>query len=290
MLIIPKKTEELYYVKNWRPLTLLNCDYKIATKAIANRLKIHLHKLINNDQTGFLKGRFIGENIRLIDSVIYYTAVKKIPGLLLFLDFEKAFDPLQLSFIQKTLISLGFGPSIVQWFKTFYNNTESCTMNNGWTSNFFSVHRGVRQGCPLSSYLFILSAEILAKTIGKNTDIKGLMVKDTEIKLSQYADDTTLILDGSEKSLSEALRVLENFENVSGLRLNSKKTEALWIGSSSGRSEKLHSEKDFNWQNTKVKVLGVWLLTHQEITTKLNFSEKKQKKCVTAWAAGQFVD
>ena len=70
--LIPKKTEELYYVKNWRLLTLLNCNYKIATKAIANRLKIHLHKLINNDQTGFLKGRFIGENIRLIDSVINY--------------------------------------------------------------------------------------------------------------------------------------------------------------------------------------------------------------------------
>ena len=121
--LIPKKSEELYYIKNWRPLTLLNCDYKIATKAIANRLKTHLHKLINNDQTGFLKGRFIGENIRLIDSVVNYTAAKNIPGLLLFLDFEKAFDTLEWSFIQKALISFGFGPSFVQWFKTFYNNT-----------------------------------------------------------------------------------------------------------------------------------------------------------------------
>ena len=75
--LIPKKSEELYYIKNWRLLTLLNCDYKTATKVIANRLKTHLHKLINNDQTGFLKGRFIGENIRLIDSVINYTAAKK---------------------------------------------------------------------------------------------------------------------------------------------------------------------------------------------------------------------
>ena len=65
--LIPKKSEELYYVKNWRPLSLLNWDYKtLATKAVANRLKTHLHKLINNDQTGFLRGRFIGENIRLI--------------------------------------------------------------------------------------------------------------------------------------------------------------------------------------------------------------------------------
>ena len=184
--LIPKKSGELYYIKNWRPLTLLNCDYKIATKVIANRLKTHLDKLINNDQTGFMKGRFIGENIRLIDSIINYTAAKKVPGLLLFLDFEKAFDTLEWPFIQKTLLSFGFGPSIVQWFKTFYNNTESCIMNNGWASNFFSIHRGVRQGCPLSPYLFILSSEIMAKAIRRNTDIKGLVVKDTEIKLSQY--------------------------------------------------------------------------------------------------------
>ena len=73
---------------------------------------------------------------------------------LLFLDFEKAFDTLEWSFIQKALISFGFGLSIVQWFKTFYNNTESCIMNNGWASNFFSFHRGVRQGCRLSPLPF----------------------------------------------------------------------------------------------------------------------------------------
>ena len=112
------------------------------------------------------------------------------------------------------------------------------------------------------------------------------MAKDTEIKLSQYADDTNLIIDGSEKSLSEALRVLESFEKVSGLRLNSKKTEALWIGSCAGKREKLYSEKDFNWQNTKVKVLGVWISTHQEITTKLIFSEKieKMRNCLGCWS------
>ena len=124
--------------------------------------------------------------------LITCTGVEKVPRFLLFLDFEKAFNTLELPFAPKKLISFGFGPSVVQWFKTFYNNIESCIY--GWASNFFSVHRGVHQGCPLSSYLFILSAEILAKAIRKNADIKGSMVKDTEIKLSQYADDTTLIL------------------------------------------------------------------------------------------------
>ena len=90
-----KKDAELNLIKNWRPLTLLNCDYKIATKALANRIKLFLQKLISHDQTGFIKNRFIGENIRLIDGVIKYTAAKNIPGVLLFLNFEKAFVTLE---------------------------------------------------------------------------------------------------------------------------------------------------------------------------------------------------
>ena len=110
--LIPKKDTEPYFVKNWRPMSLLNCVFKIAAKAIANRLKHLLPKLIDNDQTAFLKGRFIGENIRLIDATINYTATKNIPGLLPFLDFEKAFDTLEWSFIQKTLHHFNFGPTI----------------------------------------------------------------------------------------------------------------------------------------------------------------------------------
>ena len=78
--LIPKKDVDPHFIKNWRPLTLLNCDYKIAAKAIANRMKTVISKLINIDQTGFLKGRFIGENIRLIDSIIKYASENNIPG------------------------------------------------------------------------------------------------------------------------------------------------------------------------------------------------------------------
>ena len=101
--LIPKKDADPHFIKNWRPLTLLNCNYKIAAKAIANRIKTVIPKLINNDQTGFLKGRFIGENIRLIDSIIKYASENNTPGLLLFVDFEKAFDSLEWSFIERTL-------------------------------------------------------------------------------------------------------------------------------------------------------------------------------------------
>ena len=139
--LIPKKDAEPYYVKNWHPISLLNCDYKLATKAVANRLKQVLPKLIDNDQTGFLKGRFIGENIRLIDSVINFTAAKNIPGLLVFLDFEKAFDTVEWPFIQNTFQHFNFGPSIISWIKLFYQDIETCILNNGWSSNFFQTRK-----------------------------------------------------------------------------------------------------------------------------------------------------
>ena len=92
MKLIPKNDSEPFYIKKkWRPITLLNTDYKIAAKAIANRFKSVLPKFINNDQTGFMKGRFIGENIRLIDGINQYAAQHNTPGLLLLIDFEEAF-------------------------------------------------------------------------------------------------------------------------------------------------------------------------------------------------------
>jgi len=175
---------------------------EIAAKVIANRIKSVLPRLINKDQTGFMKGRFIGENIRLIDCIIRYAAENNIPGLLLFIDFEKAFDSLEWSFIYESMRYFGFGPSIIKCIKALYCKTESCVLNNGWSSNFFQIQRGVRQGCPLSPYLFILSAEVLAKAIRNNVNIKGICVNNNEIKISQYADNTTLILDESEQSLS----------------------------------------------------------------------------------------
>ena len=103
-------------------------------------------------------------------------------------------------------------------------------MNNGWASCFFEIQRGVRQGCPLSPYLLVFSVEMLAKVIRENISIKGIFVNNREIKLSQYADDTTLILDGAKESLIASLKTLDDFYEVSGLKLNDKKTEALWIG------------------------------------------------------------
>ena len=170
-----------------------------------------MQNLIDNDQTGFLKGRSIAENICLINNVISYTETKNIPGLLLFVDFEKAFDTLEWAFVKKTLLHFGFGSSLIKWINLFYRDIQSCVINNGWSGGFFELSRGVRQGCPLSPYIFILCAEVLATAIRKDNFVKGITVYSTECKLSQYADDTTLILDGTQESLERSFAILEKF-------------------------------------------------------------------------------
>jgi hypothetical protein len=184
-----------------------------------------------------------------------------------------------------TLRFFGFGPSIINWVRTFYCRIESCILNNGWSSNFFQPQRGVRQGCPLSPYLFILVAEVLAKTIRSNRNIKGFSLGNNEVKLSQYADDTTLILNGSKESLIAALQVLEDFSKTSGLRLNDSKTEALCIGSKSGQEKIFVPGKDIKWPKRKVKALGLWLSTDPDMAITLNSNDKTEKirKLLSCW-------
>ena len=287
MTLIPKKNKDAKLLKNWRPVTLLNCDYKIASKSIANRLNKLLPKLIDYDQTGFQKNRFIGENIRLIDSIITYAREKNLPGLLLFVDFEKAFDSLEWTFIEKTLAHFKFGPSLIAWIKLFYTDIASCVQNNGWASEFFSLNRGVRQGCPLSSYLFLLCVEVLGSTIRNDKQIKGIEVMNSECKISQYADDTTLILDGSNASaFSRSIFVLDAFASISGLCVNYEKMECLWIGSRSSSTDIYPSEKPIKLANKKVYALGTWFSTVNE-HMQINFSDRfeKMKKILNSWSA-----
>ena len=140
---------------------------KIRSAAISNRLKPVLVDLISQTQKGCLKGRYIGEYTRLIFDLIEKREEDDIPGLLVLLDFEKAFDAVEWSFLYKTLQFWGFGESVCSWIKTFYNDISSCIINNRNCSDYFKLGRGVRQKVPLSPYLFILVLVLLAAALKK---------------------------------------------------------------------------------------------------------------------------
>ena len=114
---------------------------------------------------------------------------------------------------------------------TFYKNIQSCVINNGITSNYFTIQRGVRQGDPLSPYLFVVAVETLAIAIRQNSTIKGITIGKKETKFLQYADDTTAVLFDI-NSAQTLFRLLDDFKKLSGLEINPTKTEGVWIGSS----------------------------------------------------------
>ena len=121
--LIPKEGSSLLDLSNWRPITLLNVDYKTLAKVIAKRIESSLPKL-NSDQTGFIKGRYIGQNVRLLNDLMEYTEANHIPGIFLFIDFKKAFDTLEWAFINKALEFFNFGPVIRRWISLLIKNIK----------------------------------------------------------------------------------------------------------------------------------------------------------------------
>lgn len=271
---IPKGDKSRQYMKNWRPITLLNVVYKIASGCIAERIKRTLSKLISCDQTGFISGRYIGENTRFIYDLLKYTEDENIPGLLLIVDFEKAFDTISWDFIRKVLDFFNFGESIKRWINTFYNNITSTVIQSGFLSDFFSVQRGCRQGDPLSPYVFLLCAEILSLMLKQNDKLNGITIGGTEYRLSQYADDTTVLLDGTEQSLAEALDVLNIFAIISGLKVNTSKTQAVWIGSKKFCGETFNHRFKIDWNQGHFTILGIKFSCNLEEMLDLNFKDK----------------
>ncbi len=254
------KKNEKYLLKNYRPISLTNYNYKILAFTLANRVQKVLKNLISNDQTGYVKDRFIGMNCRIIEDYFELCENAKLPGILLCLDFEKAFDSLEWNFMFSVLKKFNFGENFIKWVKILYNNPLISIKNNGWLSDDITINRGVRQGCPLSGLIFILAVEILAIKIRSNNLIRGYKGVDKEIKTSLYADDSTLFLDSFD-SMSAALETVSQFTRVAGPKLNIEKTEGILLGTLKGT---LISHEGVKFTKKAVRCLGIYIGHNKE--------------------------
>jgi len=151
-----------------------------------------------------------------------------------------------------------------------YNNIESTVMNNGSTNNYFKLERGVRQGCPLSAYLFILAIEVLAIHIRNNPQIKGIKIGNQYLKISLLADDITLLLHDL-KSVKTTLDTLKIFKNCSGLKINIEKSNAKYIGSLISCD---HFPHGLSWIKTPIETLGICITNDPDQNYKLNFQNR----------------
>ena len=216
-------------MKNWRPITLLCVDYKIAAKAIANRLLAVLHLVIHTDQSCGVPVCNPNENSRLLKDIVYHANANNIGAAVLSLDQEKAFDRVESSYLHRVLKQMNFGVSFSKWVSLFYSQIFSSILVIGEQTQAFKVTRGVRQGCPLSPLLYVIITETVACAIRANPLIDGyLLPNGQQAKICQY--DTSIIIQ-SDHSLREVFSIFYRYELALGVRLNVAKSHVLLIGS-----------------------------------------------------------
>ena len=187
--------------------------------------------------------------------VVHYVNEGNLPAAILALDQEKAFDRVDWDFLLSTLDHMAFGPSFISWVNLLYTNIRGAVLVNGYTSNPFWPCQGVRQGCPLSPLLYVISIEVLAANLRSNPSIVSLRlpgVPDPLPVLSLYADDTSVI-SISDEATRAVFSTYEKFEKGTGSKLNLSKCEGLWLGAWRNR---LDSPVSITWTSTKIKVLG----------------------------------
>ena len=262
LTLIPKGKKDKVYLKNWRPLTMLCTYYKIVSGCITERIKPNLDIIISNNQKAYLPSRYIGEITRTTFDLFQAAKVNNLPGILLLIDFEKCFDSVSHRYIQKCLDFFNFGDDIKKWIRILTEDFYSCINHVGNISERFLLGRGVKQGDPISGYLFLICAEVLAHRIKYDRHISGFQIGTKSNILEQYADDLEIFLKvfendrQTEINIRNTIAVLEEFYKISGLKANIDKTFAVWFGSKADCEYILCPDLKMTWTTT-FESLGV---------------------------------
>uniref|UniRef100_A0A670K2J7 Reverse transcriptase domain-containing protein n=1 Tax=Podarcis muralis TaxID=64176 RepID=A0A670K2J7_PODMU len=255
---IPKQDSDLTQVKNYRPISLLNNDYKLFASILAKRMKKLLQEVIHKDQAGFLPGRQMKDNIRNIINILeYLTARNEKQAMLIFVGAEKAFDNISWEFMLKKLEAMHVRQEFFNGIKAIYTEQRAKLFVNNVTTEDIKITKGTRQGCPLSP-LFILVLEIFLRSIRKNKLIRGVTVAHNEYKVKAFADDLVLAVEELSRSVKEVLEEIEQFGQVAGFILNKKKTKIIAKNMEQGLIETMQQQIGIEVVK-KVKYLGIWL-------------------------------
>ena len=286
------KKGETTEISNYRPITVLNTDYKIMTQVLTTRLTKAVPNLIHTDQAGFMCGRRIEDQTDLVRLMLDNCEVSEINGVIVCLDQKKAYDKIRHDFIWKTLQKFDFPKHFIDTLKTLYENGETVIIINGVISKPYRVTRGVRQGDPLSCLIFNLAIESLASMLRDST-LRGLEIPGDMERLitTLFANDTTVYLSEEDK-FDDLQQILQKWCYVSGAKFNVKKTVVIPVGTPEYRESVISSRQLQENQNpipndvkiatdgTPVRVLGafvgnkvnqlaVWTPTLEKIDRKL---------------------
>jgi hypothetical protein len=228
------KIKEAAKIQQYRPICLLNVSYKIITKSLMLRFEDCMSRIICVSQNAFIKGRNIMDGVLSLHEILHETKRKNKNGVILKLDFEKAYDKISWSFLFESMKQRGFCDTWCNWIQQVVCSGTLSVKINDTVGSYFKSKKGVRQGDPLSPLLFNLAADCLAKLVHlaqENNLIKGLIpdVIPKGVAILQYADDTILCMDDDVETMTNMKILLYIYEKMSGLKINFGKSEIIMV-------------------------------------------------------------
>ena len=248
-IVLISKEEDSQDLNNWRPITLLTSIYKIYAKTFQLRLQPMLSDFISPEQTSFLSLRYIFDNIVLTQETLHWAKILSQPSVFFKLDFAKTYDKVSWRFLFLAMSKIGINERFVGWVKLLFGNASAAINFNGNSGKEFKIERGMRQGCSLASYLFLVVGEVFTHLIKKaeaEGRIRGMTLPGgrRQHNIIQYADDSAFMIRGEKKFIDELVRLLKFFSEASGMEINWNKSCAYWYDKYTHKPEWLAG---YNW-------------------------------------------
>lgn len=233
---------------NYRPISVLPALYKLLAKVMANRVRDKLPLWIKASQTGFVKNRYILNNVFLAYEAMEWAHESKQDMIFLMIDFEKAYDRINWTFLCEAIKKMGISQEWVDRSAAFYKGATSSILVNGEATEEFELEKGVRQGCPLAPYLFLFVQDVVGHMLCDPAHgVEGISLPDSSIlRESFFADDSGIFLKGTRDNMERAFKVLDLFCEGSGAKMNLSKSTAIWC-SEAERDWPFGEERGLKW-------------------------------------------